>query len=73
MFASLNEVLLLLLLLIIIIIIIIYTITVFPGVLLVHQPGTNHAPGASVTPVNLSVQIPSTFLRIRADPSMQIF
>ena len=54
-------------------IIIISTVTVFAGVLFVHQPGANHAPGASVTQVNLSVQILSTFLRIRADPSMQIF
>ena len=58
---------------IIIIIIIVSTITVFAGVLFVHQPGANHAPGASVTQVNHSVQILSTFLRIRVDPSMQIF
>ena len=38
-----------------------------------RQPGANHAPRASVTQVNLSVQILSTFLRIRADPNMQIF
>ena len=38
-----------------------------------HQPGANHAPGASVTQVNHSVHTPSTVLRIRADPSMQIF
>ena len=51
------------------------TITVFAGVnfLFVHQPGASHAPGASVTQVNHSVQILSTFLRIRADSSMQIF
>ena len=30
-------------------IITISTITVFAGVLFVHQPGANHAPGASVT------------------------
>ena len=58
---------------IIIIIIMVSTITVFAGVLFVHQPGANHAPGASVTQVNHSVQILSTFLRIRADPSMPIF
>ena len=58
---------------IIIIIIIISTITVSAGVFFVHQPGANHEPGASVTQVNLSVQILSTFLRICADPSMQIF
>ena len=58
---------------IIIIIMIISTITVFAGVFFVHQPGANHAPGASVTQVNLSVQILSTFLRICVDPSMQIF
>ena len=58
---------------IIIIIIIVSTITVFAGVLFVQQPGANRAPGASVTQVNHSVQILSTFLRIRADPSMQIF
>ena len=57
----------------VLIIIIVSTITVFAGVLFVHQPGANHAPGASVTQVNHSVQILSTFLRIRADPSMQIF
>ena len=58
---------------IIIIIIIISIITVFAGVLFVHQPGTNHAPRASVTQVNHSVHTLRTFLRIRADPSMQIF
>ena len=35
-----------------IIIIIVSTITVFAGVLFVHQPGANHPPGASVTQVN---------------------
>ena len=55
------------------IIIIISFITVFAGVLFVHQPGANHAPRASVTQVNHSVHTLSTFLRIRADPSMQIF
>ena len=59
---------------IIIIIIIISTfITVSTGVLYVYQLGANHAPRASVTQVNLSVQILSTFLRIRVDPNMQIF
>ena len=57
----------------IIIIIIISFITVFAGVLFVHQPGANHAPRASVTRVNHSVHTLSTFLRIRADLSMQIF
>ena len=56
-----------------IIIIIISIIAVFAGVLYVRQPGANHAPRASVTQVNLSAQILSNFLRIRADPSMQIF
>ena len=37
---------------IIIIIIIISSITVFAGVLIVHQPGANHALRASVTQVN---------------------
>ena len=37
-----------------------------------HQPGANHAPRASVTQVNHSVHTPSTFLRIRADPSIII-
>ena len=50
------------------IIIIISFITVFAGVL-----GANHALRASVTQVNHSVHTLSTFLRIRADPSMQIF
>ena len=63
----------LLLFIIIIIIIIVSIITVFAGVLFVHQPGANHAPRASVTQVNHSVHTLSTFLRIRADPSMQIF
>ena len=58
---------------IIIIIIIISFITVFAGVLFVHQPGADHAPRASVTQVNHSVHTLSSFLRIRADPSMQIF
>ena len=58
---------------IIIITIIVSIITVFAGVLFVHQPGANHAPRASVTQVNHSVHTLSTFLRIRADPSMQIF
>ena len=58
---------------IIIIIIIISFIAVFAGVLFVHQPGADHAPRASVTQVNHSVHTLSTFLRIRADPSMQIF
>ena len=54
---------------IVIIIIIISTfITVSAGVLYVRQPGANHAPRTSVTQVNLSVQILSTFLRICADP-----
>ena len=58
---------------IIIIIIIVSIITVFAGVLFVHRPGANHVPRASVTQVNHSVHTLSTFLRIRADPSMQIF
>ena len=58
---------------IMIIIIIISIIAVFVGVLFVHQPGANLAPRASVTQVSHSVHTLSTFLRIRADPSMQIF
>ena len=57
----------------IIVIIIISIMTVFAGALYVHQPDANHVPMASVTQVNLSVQILSTFLRICADPSVQIF
>ena len=57
----------------IIIMIIFSFITVFAGVLFVHQPSANHAPRVSVTQVNHSVHTLSTFLRIRADPSMQIF
>ena len=64
---------LLLVIIIIIIIIIVSIITVFAGVLFVHQPGANHAPRASVTQVNHSFHTLSTFLRIRADLSMQIF
>ena len=55
------------------IITIIIIITVFAGVLFVHQPGADHAPRASVTQVNHSVHALKTFLRIRADPSMHIF
>ena len=55
------------------IIIVVSIITVFAGVLFVHQPGANHALRASVTQVNHPVHTLSTFLRIRADPSMQIF
>ena len=54
------------------IIIITSSIAVFAGVLFVHQPGANRAPGASVTQVNHSVHTLSTFLRIRVDPSMQV-
>ena len=50
---------------IVIIIIIFSIITVFAGVLFVHQPGANHTPRASVTQVNHSVHTLSTFLRIR--------
>ena len=38
--------------------------TVFSGVLFVHQPGENHAPGAPVTQVNHSVYTLSTFVII---------
>ena len=83
MMKSLSLLLLLLLFIIIIIIIIIIviiisiiiiisSIAVFAGVLFVHQPGANRAPVASVTQVNHSVHTLSTFLWIRADPSMQI-
>ena len=58
---------------IIIIIIIVSIIRVFAGVHFVHQPGVDHAPRASATQVNHSVRTLSTFLRIRADPSMEIF
>ena len=58
---------------IIIIIIIVSIIRVFAGVHFVHQPGVDHAPRASATQVNHSVHTLSTFLRIRADPSMEIF
>ena len=56
----------------IIIIIIISFITVSAGVFFVHQLGINHAPGASDTQVIHSDHILSTFLRIRADPSVLI-
>ena len=58
---------------IIIIIIIASIIRVFAGVHFVHQPRVDHAPRASVTQVNHSIHTLSTFLRIRAHPSMQIF
>ena len=38
-----------------------------------HQPGTNHAPGASATQVNHSVHTLNPLLKIHADPSTQIF
>ena len=61
MISSINIVI------IIIIIIIISTfITVSAGVLYVRQSGANHAPRASVTQVNLSVQILSTLLLLLA-------
>ena len=41
--------------------------------LFVHQPGAYHVPGASDTQVIHSDHTLSTFLRIRADPSMLIF
>ena len=41
--------------------------------ILVHQLDANHAPGVSVTQVNHSVHTLSIFLKIRADPSRQIF
>ena len=41
--------------------------------LFVHQPGAYHSPGASDTQVINSDHTLSTFLRIRADPSMLIF
>ena len=41
--------------------------------LFVHQPGAYHVPGASDTQIIHSDHTFSTFLRIRADPSMLIF
>ena len=58
---------------IIIIIIIVSIIRVFAGVHFVHQPGVDHASRASATQVNHSVHTLSTFLRIRQDPSLEIF
>jgi len=49
---------------VLLIIIIISFITVFAGVLFVHQPGANHAPRASVTQVNHSVHTLSTLVII---------
>ena len=71
--ASFIIIIIITIIIIIIIIIIVSSITVFAGVLFVHQLGANHAPGASVTQFNHSVYTLSTFLRIRVDPSMQIF
>ena len=51
----------------------VYIIITVIGVLFVHQPSANHAPRASVTQVNHSAHTLSTFLRICADPSLQIF
>ena len=44
--------------------VIVSSVTVFAGVLFVHQPGANHALGASVTQVNRSVHTLSTFIII---------
>ena len=44
--------------------IIVSSVTVFACFLFVHQPGANHAPGASVTQVNHSVHTLSTFIII---------
>ena len=47
--------------------VIVSSVTVFAGVLVVHQPGANHALGASVTQVNHvnhSVHTLSTFIII---------
>ena len=57
----------------VLIIIVVSFVTVFAGVLFVHQPGADHAPGASVTQVNDSVHELYTFLRAHAHPTMQIF
>ena len=51
----------------------VYIIIIVIGVLFVHQPSANHAPRASVTQVNHSAHTLSAFLRICADPSLQIF
>ena len=51
----------------------VYIIIIVIGVLFVHQPSANHAPRASVTQVNHSAHTLSSFLRICADPSLQIF
>ena len=40
------------------------SVTVFAGVLFVHQSGANHAAGASVAEVNYSVNTLSTFIII---------
>ena len=48
---------------IIVIVTIIYSVKVFAGVLFLHHPGANHAPGASVTQANHSVHTLSTFPR----------
>ena len=44
--------------------VIVSSVTVFAGVLFVHQPGANHALGASGTQVNHSVHTLSTFIII---------
>ena len=51
----------------------VHIIIIVIGVLFVHQLSANHAPRASVTQVNHSAHTLSTFLRICADPSLQIF
>ena len=61
---------------IIIIVIAVFFITVFAGVLFVHQPSANHAPGASWSVTHSHSQSFCSYtkhLTIRADPSMEIF
>ena len=71
MFIIINNIIITIIIIIITVIININSfVTVFDIVLFVRQRGANHAPGASVTQVNQSVHTLSTFLRIRADPSM---
>ena len=71
---SFLRIIIIIIVIIIIIIIIIYLLYhSLCWCLFVHQPGAYHVPGASDTQVIHSDHTLSTFLRIRADPSMLIF
>ena len=69
--ATCNNIIIIIVIIIIIIIYLFYQS--LSCCFFVHQPGAYHGPGASDTQVIHSDHTLSTFLRIRADPSMLIF